>query len=189
MNTTFSQRKSSSSAHEIAPDVLSYFNIGYALFVIVSQCIQLQTNGTRFLLTCQPSQIMMTRFRPSLWLPGLEFAWGVLTIAFYQVKSAKEIFAFRAFIGAMEGSAYPGGATLLMAWYTPRELAFRIGFFHSSAYSKFNPTSSEGKAGLTHRSWQYVCGWTASGHLQQPRRQRRTCGMAMDVCECETCSH
>lgn len=36
------------------------FRIGYALFLI-------------------PSQLILTRIRPSIWLPGLEMAWGVMT--------------------------------------------------------------------------------------------------------------
>lgn len=36
------------------------FRIGYALFLI-------------------PSQLILTRIRPSIWLPALEMAWGVMT--------------------------------------------------------------------------------------------------------------
>ncbi|WWD20560.1 hypothetical protein CI109_105036 [Kwoniella shandongensis] len=93
----------------------TYFNVGYCLFVI-------------------PSQITMTWMRPSLWLPFLEMCWGILTIGLYKVQSAKQIYAFRAFIGAFEASAYPGAITLLMSWYTPWELALRIAFYHSSQW-------------------------------------------------------
>ncbi|WWC85869.1 uncharacterized protein L201_000736 [Kwoniella dendrophila CBS 6074] len=90
----------------------TYFNVGYALFVI-------------------PSQIVITRVRPSLWLPTLEMIWGALTIVMYKVHSAKQVYALRAIIGAFEASCYPGAVMLLMSWYTPRELALRIGFYHS----------------------------------------------------------
>lgn len=45
--------------------------------------------------------------------------------------NAKQIYALRTFIGVFESSAYPGIVTLLMMWYTPPELAKRIGFYHS----------------------------------------------------------
>lgn len=90
----------------------TYFNVGYAIFLI-------------------PSQIIITRVRPSYWLPALEFAWGTLTLFLYLVKDAKQVYAMRAFMGAFEASAYPGALMLLMSWYTPRELAFRIGIYHS----------------------------------------------------------
>jgi MFS family permease len=78
-----------------------------------------------------PSQIILTYVRPSLWLPGLELGWGVLTGLLAMTTSAKQVYALRTFIGVLESSAYPGIVTLLMLWYTPRELAKRIGFYHS----------------------------------------------------------
>ncbi|OCF78525.1 hypothetical protein I204_00465 [Kwoniella mangroviensis CBS 8886] len=93
----------------------TYFNVGYAVFVI-------------------PSQIMMTWTRPSWWLPGLEFTWGVLTIVFFFAKNVKEIYALRALVGAFEASAYPGAVFLLSSWFTPSELALRISFYHSSQW-------------------------------------------------------
>lgn len=53
----------------------SYFNVGYAIFLI-------------------PSQIIITRVRPSLWLPALEACWGVLTIATYKVTNYKQVYVF-----------------------------------------------------------------------------------------------
>ncbi|WWC66633.1 uncharacterized protein I206_100536 [Kwoniella pini CBS 10737] len=89
-----------------------WFNVGYAIFLI-------------------PSQIIITRVRPSLWLPCLETCWGILTISMYKVTSAKQVYILRAFIGCFEATCYPGAIMLLMSWYTPTELAFRIGFYHS----------------------------------------------------------
>ncbi|KAL1409279.1 hypothetical protein Q8F55_006112 [Vanrija albida] len=93
----------------------TYFNIGYAIFVI-------------------PSQIMMTKVDPAIWLPSLEIAWGILTLAFFRVQNVTQIYIMRAFVGAFEASAYPGTVTLLAAWYTPRELAFRISVYHSAQW-------------------------------------------------------
>ncbi|WVF65973.1 hypothetical protein IAT40_000711 [Kwoniella sp. CBS 6097] len=90
----------------------TYFNVGYAIFLI-------------------PSQIIITRVRPSYWLPALEFCWGLMTIGMYKVHNAKQVYVIRAFTGAMEATAYPGAIMLLMSWYTPREMALRIGFYHS----------------------------------------------------------
>nr|XP_019048799.1 hypothetical protein I302_02574 [Kwoniella bestiolae CBS 10118]OCF27729.1 hypothetical protein I302_02574 [Kwoniella bestiolae CBS 10118] len=86
---------------------------------------------SRYAIFLIPSQIMITRVRPSLWLPTLEACWGVLTIGMYKVHSAKQVYILRAFIGALEATCYPGAIMLLMSWYTPVELAFRIGFYHS----------------------------------------------------------
>ncbi|BEI88838.1 uncharacterized protein CcaverHIS019_0202000 [Cutaneotrichosporon cavernicola] len=90
----------------------TYFNVGYCIFLI-------------------PSQVFITYFRPSWWLPGLEFIWGVFTGCIAACKTAEPIYALRALIGLAESSAYPGTVTMLMAWYTPLEMAKRIGFYHS----------------------------------------------------------
>ncbi|KAF7557695.1 hypothetical protein G7Z17_g397 [Cylindrodendrum hubeiense] len=90
-----------------------YFNIGYCIMLI-------------------PSQIIMTHVRPSLWLSGLEIAWGVITGLIAIVHNAKQIYALRFFLGLLESSAWPGMISLLMHWYTPSELAKRMGFYHSA---------------------------------------------------------
>ncbi|EME43861.1 hypothetical protein DOTSEDRAFT_79811 [Dothistroma septosporum NZE10] len=78
-----------------------------------------------------PSQIIMTYIRPSFWLPGLEITWGVMTGLMAMVTSAKQVYIIRVFLGAAESSAWPGMMTLFMHWYTPTELAKRMGFYHS----------------------------------------------------------
>ncbi|CAK1363658.1 Pantothenate transporter liz1 [Cercospora beticola] len=88
------------------------FNISYCLMLI-------------------PSQIILTHVRPSFWLPGLEIGWGILTGLMATVTSAKQVYIIRVFLGAFESSAWPGMMTLFMHWYTPTELAKRMGFYHS----------------------------------------------------------
>ncbi|KAF5366767.1 hypothetical protein D9758_006492 [Tetrapyrgos nigripes] len=90
----------------------TYFSIGYCIMLI-------------------PSQVIMTYVRPSLWLPGLEIVWGVLTGLVATSSNASQIYALRTFIGLAESSAWPGMMTLFMHWYTPTELAKRMGFYHS----------------------------------------------------------
>ncbi|KAL0572107.1 hypothetical protein V5O48_009860 [Marasmius crinis-equi] len=90
----------------------TYFQIGYCIMLI-------------------PSQIIMTYVRPSYWLPGLELVWGILTGVVATTHNASQIYAIRTFIGLCESSAWPGMMTLFMHWYTPTELAKRMGFYHS----------------------------------------------------------
>lgn len=90
----------------------TWFNVAYCIFLI-------------------PSQIILTYVRPSLWLPGLEIAWGLMTGLIATTKNAKQVYVLRAFLGMCESSAWPGMMTLFMHWYTPTELAKRMGFYHS----------------------------------------------------------
>lgn len=60
--------------------------------------------------------MFITYFRPSWWLPGLEFIWGVFTGCIAACKTAEPIYGLRALIGLAESSAYPGTVTMLSAW-------------------------------------------------------------------------
>ncbi|KJZ72111.1 hypothetical protein HIM_08484 [Hirsutella minnesotensis 3608] len=90
----------------------TYFNIAYCIMLI-------------------PSQIIITYVRPSWWLPSLEVIWGIITGLFAIITSAKQVYILRVFLGLCESTAYPGMITLFMSWYTPLEMAKRIGFYHS----------------------------------------------------------
>ncbi|WYZ40239.1 hypothetical protein EsH8_IV_000580 [Colletotrichum jinshuiense] len=90
----------------------TYFNVAYCIMLI-------------------PSQIILTYVRPSYWLSGLEVCWGIITGMFALVKNAQQVYALRVLLGICESSAWPGMMTLLMHWYTPSELAKRMGFYHS----------------------------------------------------------
>ena len=78
-----------------------------------------------------PSQIILTYVRPSFWLSGLEITWGIITGMIALTTNANQIYALRVLLGLCESSAWPGMMTLLMLWYTPSELAKRMGFYHS----------------------------------------------------------
>jgi len=60
-----------------------------------------------------PSQIFITYFRPSWWLPGLELIWGILTGCIAACTRSDQIYGIRALIGMAESSSYPGTVTML----------------------------------------------------------------------------
>lgn len=78
-----------------------------------------------------PSLVILTYVRPSFWLPGLEIGWGIITGLIALATNAKHVYVLRVFLGLFESSAWPGMMTLFMYWYTPTELAKRMGFYHS----------------------------------------------------------
>lgn len=71
--------------------------MGYALFLI-------------------PSQLILTRIKPNIWLPSLEIAWGVMTGLMAVAKTPEGMYALRFFIGVFEASSYPGIITILCNW-------------------------------------------------------------------------
>lgn len=124
----------------------TWFNVGYCIMLV-------------------PSQIIMTHVRPSLWLPGLEVVWGVMTGLIATCHNASQIYALRAFLGLCESSAWPGMMTLLMNWYTPTELAKRMGFYHScqaigsmmsNALQTAMHETLDGTAGLAGWRWMFI---------------------------------
>ncbi|KAL6707903.1 hypothetical protein ACN47E_003577 [Coniothyrium glycines] len=91
----------------------TYFSIAYAIFIV-------------------PSQLLQTKLRPSLWLPFAEIAWGIVTLFTYRAKTATTIYILRFFLGALSATSWPGITALIMTWYTPTELAFRLAIFNVS---------------------------------------------------------
>lgn len=80
-----------------------------------------------------PSNIILTRFRPSVWIPTMEVAWSILTFALSRAKTAKTIYILRFFIGLAESTFYPGMQYIIGSWYRREELAKRSCIFHTSA--------------------------------------------------------
>ncbi|KAM3523655.1 hypothetical protein NHJ13051_004993 [Beauveria bassiana] len=142
----------------------TYFNVAYCIMLI-------------------PSQIIMTHVRPSWWLPSVEIVWGIITGLFALTRSAKQVYVLRAFLGLCESAAYPGMITLFMSWYTPTEMAKRIGFYHScqsvgqmlsGALQAAIINSLSGKSGLAGWRWLFVVNaiitvfWGFAGYFMIP---------------------
>ncbi|KAE9371716.1 putative allantoate permease [Stipitochalara longipes BDJ] len=82
-----------------------------------------------------PSQLLLTKFRPSYYLPAVEFLWTIITFCFAAVQTTKQVFALRFLIGMLESPFAVGVITLMGSWYTSRELAKRIAIFYSASYA------------------------------------------------------
>lgn len=67
-----------------------------------------------------PSQIIITKTRPSYWLPAAEVVWAIITFCFAAVKTVKQVYAMRFLIGLFESPFYVGAMTLLGNWYMPK---------------------------------------------------------------------
>lgn len=55
-----------------------------------------------------PSNIMMKRYRPSIWLPSTMVAWGTVAALMGLVTSYSGLLVARAALGLAEGGLFPG---------------------------------------------------------------------------------
>ncbi|KAI9839484.1 MAG: hypothetical protein M1819_002109 [Sarea resinae] len=112
-----------------------------------------------------PSQIVLTKVRPSIWIPCSELVWTMLTFCLASAKTSNHVIAIRFFVGLAESVFYPAAHTILGAWYKPSELAKRACIFHSSsaAASMFSGylqagvyKGLNGRGGLAGWKWLFI---------------------------------
>ncbi|KAI2747441.1 hypothetical protein DTO013E5_1328 [Penicillium roqueforti] len=127
-----------------------------------------------YLIGQLPSQLVLTKIRPSIWLPALELLWRIFVMALASAKNVETLFALRFLIGLCEASAYPGIITLLGNWYTPQELAKRSAIFQASS-SASNMFSGYLQAALYS---EYPLLYTAFGLFLILRMTRKPDGLA-----------
>ncbi|KAK8065888.1 hypothetical protein PG997_012635 [Apiospora hydei] len=112
-----------------------------------------------------PSQLILTKVRPSIWLPSLELMWSLIVMGMAGAKNVETLYALRFLTGLLEASAYPGIMTLLGNFYTPSELGKRSCIFQasSSAAQMFSGylqaalfSGMNGKHGVAAWRWLFI---------------------------------
>ncbi|KZT67908.1 MFS general substrate transporter [Daedalea quercina L-15889] len=87
-----------------------------------------------------PANMLITRVRPSIWIPLTEVVWSVLTMTIASAKSFGALVTIRFFVGLAESSFYPAMQYVTGSWYKPDELGKRACIFHCA--SAFGPMVS-----------------------------------------------
>lgn len=80
-----------------------------------------------------PSNLVLKKVSPKIWLPVLASAWGIVTMCLGFVRNYASFMAVRAILGVCEGGLLPGMVLYLSGLYTRGELALRIGIFYTAA--------------------------------------------------------
>ncbi|KAJ6781704.1 hypothetical protein PWT90_05709 [Aphanocladium album] len=78
-----------------------------------------------------PSNLIIKKISPKVWLPFLTFAWGMITLGIGFMRDYKDYMILRAVLGIFEGGLFPGIILYLSSMYTRGELALRIGIFYT----------------------------------------------------------
>lgn len=124
-------------------------------------CISVMYAG--YLALQVPSNLVLTRVKPSVYLPTCMALWGMVSACTAAVHNFTGLVMCRFFLGILEAPFFPGALLLLSSWYTPRELATRTAIMYtgsllSSAFGGLVGAAVEygldGARGL--RTWQWL---------------------------------
>lgn len=80
-----------------------------------------------------PSNLMMKKTRPSLWLAIIMMAWGITMTLMGLVTSYAGLLACRMALGVAEGGLFPGVTFYITMWYRRHECGLRMAIFFSAA--------------------------------------------------------
>lgn len=86
-----------------------------------------------YLLMQLPSNMLITRVRPSVYLCSAMALWGVVSTCNAAAHSFGGLVAVRFFLGFVEAPFFPGAIFLMSSWYTRSELTRRISWFYSGS--------------------------------------------------------
>ncbi|KAJ7713460.1 MFS general substrate transporter [Mycena olivaceomarginata] len=80
-----------------------------------------------------PANLVLKRFRPSKWLPGIAVVWGTVMTLMGLVKTYPQLVGVRVCLGVAEAGLFPGVVYYLSLWYPRHMLQWRIGLFFGAA--------------------------------------------------------
>ncbi|KAF8055359.1 MFS general substrate transporter [Lyophyllum atratum] len=111
-----------------------------------------------------PANLVLKKFRPSKWLPGITIAWGIIMTMMGLVKTYPQLVGVRACLGVAEAGLFPGVVYYLTIWYPRYKLQYRIGLFYGAAsvagafsgLLAYFISFLNGKGGLMGWSWIFI---------------------------------
>lgn len=78
-----------------------------------------------------PSNMLITRVRPSTFLVGVMMLWAVISVCTAFSRNYVGLLVTRFFLGVVEAPYYPGALFILSQFYTRTEIATRIAFLYT----------------------------------------------------------
>ena len=89
--------------------------------------------NNRYILLEVPSNIILRKVKPSSWLCGIMFLWGVCTVGEGLVRNFASLVVLRFLIGTLEAGFTPGCVYLISMYYQRHELQWRMSIFFSAS--------------------------------------------------------
>ncbi|KAF8836783.1 MFS general substrate transporter [Paxillus ammoniavirescens] len=117
-----------------------------------------------------PSNLIIQFVRPSRWLPGIMFAWGLIMTLMGFVKTYPQLVGLRVCLGVAEAGLYPGVAYYLTMWYPKYKYQYRVALFSGAAtmagaasgFFSFPLSHIDGVGGLEAWSWIFILSGVAT---------------------------
>ncbi|CAG8649738.1 14830_t:CDS:10 [Cetraspora pellucida] len=111
-----------------------------------------------------PSNIILIKTKPSIWISTLMVMWGAIMIGMAFVKNFSQLMATRFLLGAFESGLFPGVIFYITKWYKKSERNYRISLFFAGAtiagafngLLAFSITNLNGKLGLNGWQWLFI---------------------------------
>ncbi|KAI5118654.1 hypothetical protein M0805_002574 [Coniferiporia weirii] len=111
-----------------------------------------------------PANLVLKKFKPSRWLPGITIAWGIVMTTMGLVKTYHQLLGVRICLGAAEAGLFPGVVYYLTFWYPRHKLQYRVGLFFGAAtvagafsgLLAFAIEFMDGVGGLESWSWIFI---------------------------------
>ncbi|EKM57338.1 uncharacterized protein PHACADRAFT_160834 [Phanerochaete carnosa HHB-10118-sp] len=80
-----------------------------------------------------PANLVLKKFRPSRWLPGITIVWGIIVTLMGLDRTYANLVGTRIALGIAEAGLFPGVVYYLSIWYPRHMLQWRIGIFYGGA--------------------------------------------------------
>jgi ACS family tartrate transporter-like MFS transporter len=79
-----------------------------------------------------PSNLLLCRFGARRWLARIMFTWGLLAISMLFVRTPRQFYTLRFFLGMAEAGFFPGTLFYIMQWFPPNLRARTISRYYIS---------------------------------------------------------
>lgn len=114
---------------------VSILNVGYMLMQLPRYAAEstdsLFEYGCKSSTDLRDSNMLLTRTRPSLYIPFWTAMWSVISAATASAENYTHLIVIRFFLGVAEAPFFPGAMYLLSCWYPSKELARRTAVLYS----------------------------------------------------------
>lgn len=80
-----------------------------------------------------PSNLLMTRLSPRIWMSRIVFSIGILGLCFAFIKAAWSLYLLRFLLGVAAAGLWPGMAYYLTLFYPPSRTGKRIGMYFTAS--------------------------------------------------------